>query len=326
MRSISTPLSLLSTLFFVTLLVTTQGCGGGDKKQSGSGSSGAKPSKQAGKGTDQEGSETAGKKKKFQPVQLDGKTDQAADGSKPGKGATIPNEKKVASVVVALQPFQIMLGDWRWTTFKKFGDFPKNGEDLKWIWDFKTDKSQPSVTFHSDKNPYFHTGSLTYIPEDDKFRFTATTPEDEQRVFEGTWAEGGEPKETFEGKKSERSYKLVLTQVSPKEGEQWRVVLNQQDNNRYLVELTKKSAQGTQFGKLDTVASQRLGTSFAAMDSDNPGPKCIISGGLGTMQVTYKGKSYPVCCTGCVAAFNDDPERWLAKLAKTESEMKKKDE
>jgi YHS domain-containing protein len=36
------------------------------------------------------------------------------------------------------------------------------------------------------------------------------------------------------------------------------------------------------------------------------------------MQVEYKGKSYPVCCSGCAAAFKDDPERWLAKLAEKE--------
>jgi YHS domain-containing protein len=32
--------------------------------------------------------------------------------------------------------------------------------------------------------------------------------------------------------------------------------------------------------------------------------------------VSYQGKSYPVCCSGCAAAFNDDPERWIAKMMK----------
>jgi YHS domain-containing protein len=32
------------------------------------------------------------------------------------------------------------------------------------------------------------------------------------------------------------------------------------------------------------------------------------------MSVSYEGKTYPVCCSGCAAAFNDEPLRWLSKL------------
>ena len=101
---------------------------------------------------------------------------------------------------------------------------------------------------------------------------------------------------------------------------------NQLDNNQYLMDLARRPASGKQFGPLDVVRQQRLGTSFAVSDSDNPGPKCIISGGLGTMSVTYMGKTYSVCCSGCAAAFNDDPEHWLAKLAAREKSKKAGDE
>ncbi|MGE5195178.1 MAG: YHS domain-containing protein [Deltaproteobacteria bacterium] len=117
----------------------------------------------------------------------------------------------------------------------------------------------------------------------------------------------------------------MLTQVSPAAGERWQVTLSQLDNNQYLMALARSPGAGKQFGQLDTVRQQRVGTSFAVADSDNPGPKCIISGGLGTMQVEYKGKSYPVCCSGCAAAFRDDPERWLAKLAEREKAKKNDD-
>lgn len=314
-------------LLGVFLLVSIPGCGGtaDREQQAGKGSKG-KPSK-AGGATAEDGDDMAAKRPKFKPVQIGadaGSETEPAAGSK--SAAAMPDEKKVATVMAELKPFQTMFGEWRWVTQRKFGKSAKGGEDLKWVWDFKTDKSQPAIKFHTDSHPYFHAGSLTYIPGDSKFRLTTESPEGEQRVFEGTWAEGGEPAETLEGKKTEHSFKLQLAQVSPKEGEQWRVVINQQNNDRYLFDLKKKPPQGTQFGPLDVVASQRQGSSFAATDSDNPGPKCIISGGLGSSTVTYKGKSYPVCCSGCAAAFNDDPERWLAKLAKTEAEMKKKDE
>ncbi|MBC8117186.1 MAG: YHS domain-containing protein [Candidatus Saccharimonas sp.] len=48
----------------------------------------------------------------------------------------------------------------------------------------------------------------------------------------------------------------------------------------------------------------------------------MISQGLGTISVSYKGKSYWVCCSGCKAAFDDEPEKWIAKF---EAMQKKKE-
>jgi hypothetical protein len=262
-----------------------------------------------------------GAKKKFAPIQLgDGAADTgaAADAKK-----MIPDEQRAQAIVAALQPFQILLGDWRWGTFRKFGDFAKVGEDLKWVWDFQSDPTRPALKGVSDANPYFQKVWLTYLPDDDKFQLTGKTPEGESRILQGTWADNGEPREESDGKKIQHTYKLALAQVSPAAGEQWQVTLSQLDNNQYLMVVSRSPAAGKQFGPLDTVRQQRVGTSFAVADSDNPGPKCIISGGLRSMDVEYKGKKYPVCCSGCAAAFNDDPERWLAKLAEREKQQKK---
>jgi len=261
-------------------------------------------------------------KKKFQPVQLGGDSSDGGD-TAAGSKTRIPDEKKAETIVASLQPFQILLGDWRWGTRKQFGNFTKTGEDLKWVWDFQSNPSRPALKGVSDGNPYFQKIWLTYLPDDDKFQLTGKTPEGESRTLQGTWAEEGEPKEESDDKKTQHSYKLVLTQSAPAAGEQWQVTLNQIDNNQYLMTLARSPAAGKAFAQVDTVRQQRVGTSFAVADSDNPGPKCIISGGLGTMQVEYKGKSYPVCCSGCAAAFKDDPERWLAKLAEKEKLKKK---
>ena len=56
-------------------------------------------------------------------------------------------------------------------------------------------------------------------------------------------------------------------------------------------------------------------------DSDYGDKTCIISQGLGTISVSYKGKSYWVCCTGCKAAFEAEPETWIARAAR-QAEMK----
>jgi hypothetical protein len=263
-------------------------------------------------------------KKRFQPIQLGDDGGGAAD--KPVATAKVPEELRAQSVVDALQPFQVLLGQWRWIARKGVGDSPRNGDDLEWIWDFQTDPNRPALKAKSETNPYFQKLWLTWLPEEEKFQLTLKTLDGAARVLRGTWTDTGEPRETSDGKKLQHTYKLQLTQVTPDEQDRWRVTLNQLDNNQYLMDLARRPAAGKQFDPLNTVRQQRVGTSFAVADSDNPGPKCIISGGLGTMNVEYKGKSYPVCCSGCAAAFKDDPERWLTRLAEREKLKKRQDE
>ncbi|MFN0053873.1 MAG: hypothetical protein ACKV0T_16970 [Planctomycetales bacterium] len=251
--------------------------------------------------------------KSFQPVDLDA-AENGTEGSRSG-GKTSPAETQTRQIVAALQPFQVLLGDWRWVTKKKVGDFPKTGEDLAWLWDFQTDPNHPALTLHSEAHPYLRQAWLTWQPDHDRFRFTADDATGNRRILEGTWTEGGAPADESDGKKLQRTYKLLLTQVEPDAGELWQITLIQLDNNQFLMDLKRRAAAAREFGPLDTVRQQRVGTSFAVADSDNPGPKCIISGGLGTSTVSFQGRTYPVCCSGCAAAFNDDPERWLKRLA-----------
>ena len=130
-----------------------------------------------------------------------------------------------------------------------------------------------------------------------------------------------EPEEfTGDDNRPQKKYKLSLAETEPNNPEAWQVDFDQQENNRYLVKLYRK--RGATFQLVDTVGTQRQGTSVAANDEDYGEKKCIISGGLGTMTVSYNGKSYYVCCTGCQAAFNDDPKRWLAKMQEADKTKK----
>ena len=66
------------------------------------------------------------------------------------------------------------------------------------------------------------------------------------------------------------------------------------------------------------VGATKEGVAFASGDGK---PECIVSGGLGTTKLEYKGKTYYVCCSGCRDAFNDNPE----KIIKEFEERKKKE-
>jgi YHS domain-containing protein len=40
-------------------------------------------------------------------------------------------------------------------------------------------------------------------------------------------------------------------------------------------------------------------------------PECIVSGGAASIAVSYQGKQYFVCCTGCRDEFNASPEKYV---------------
>jgi ribosomal protein L24E len=257
---------------------------------------------------------TSRAKPKFEAVTLGGDT---AKSQVPTTSAVLENEQ-MESVIAAMQPLQVMLGKWRGTTNKAIKGSHVVDEQ-EWIWDFKTDRKQPALVVKSDKNPYIREGRLTYLPTTQQFQFAATTPEGAQHVMTGKFER--EPEDvTGDDNKPQKTYQLLVTEIDPQDADAWQVAFDQQENNRYLLKVSRRRGQGYQL--VDTVGTQRLGTSVAANDEDYGERKCIISGGLGTMTVSHNGNTYWVCCTGCQAAFNDDPKRWLAKMAEADKAKK----
>lgn len=231
--------------------------------------------------------------------------------------ANIDTEKRVQDVINALKPLQVMLGKWRGTTRKDFDGF-KAVDSHEWVWDLQSDPNQPSLAIGSDKSPYLRKANLTWDAGRDVFCLDATDDKGVTRKFEGTYTE---PVHEIVGPddKLHKVFRLQLTQTKESQqknpGENWQFAFAQQENNRYLLEVDRRRGKAA-FKRYDTVSTQRDGTSFAMSDSDYGDKTCIISQGLGTISVSYKGKSYWVCCTGCKAAFEEDPETWIARAAK----------
>lgn len=249
-------------------------------------------------------------KRRYGPVQL--------GSSSSGTSTTEATSAAGASedVVAALQPLQVLLGKWT-------GNARKAAQlhEQEWIWDFQTDPAHPALTLAAEKGTYIRSGRLSYDPGSKEFSFQMTTPEGVERKLIGEFTE---PVEDVAGddKKLQRTYKLTLQEPSSAESnEQWQVAFHQLENNRYLVEIDRRRGSGP-YQRVDTIHSQREGTSFALSDSDYGDKTCIISQGLGTITVSYQGKSYYVCCTGCKAAFEDDPAKWIAKWEAKQKEMK----
>ncbi len=278
------------------VLWSVVGCGGGNGTSAPPAQQTVAATSTPAESPENEGDAASPGKRKFQPVKL---------GEASGTASTAGNEKQAESVLAAMQPLQTLLGKWNGTSRKAQIDEPV------WIWDFKTNKSQPALTFRSEKNVYVREGRLTYLPSEQAYEFAYTTPEGEKRSLRGNFTKPVQDVAGDNSKKLQRTYKLTL-QGAGEGNEQWQLAFEQLENDRYLLEVDRKRGAGS-FQRVDTIHSQREGTSFALSDTDYGDKTCIISQGLGTSTVTYKGQSYYVCCSGCRAAFEEDPERWIAK-------------
>lgn len=308
---------LFPVTLYTLLLVCCTGCGSSDAPQ--------QPVEQvtvdlggggvdlgAGESLEMEASKTspAETKKKpvrrFQPITLGGGASPA------GSKAEIPEEQKFDSVLEALKPLQVMLGDWRGITYKKTDGF-SSVETLDWVWDLQTNPQQPALVMKADKSRYHENARLTYLTDKQKYQLTITGKEGDKRIYEGDFTV---PVAKVEGDADpnilQTTYKLSLSLVDPgDERKNVQITFNQQNNDRYLYEIY--NLRGDSVTLADTITTRRNGTSFAKSDSDYGTKTCVISGGLGTSQVNYQGKSYWVCCSGCRKAFDADPEKWIAK-------------
>lgn len=248
----------------------------------------------------------------FKPLTLNGVTGSATDAT---HEASQPDpEKQIQAIIAKLQPLQVLLGQWRGTTRRDYENF-KAVDNHEWVWDLRSKPDQPALTIQSDKSPYIKTARLTWDTTQSKFDLTVVDPAGVTKDFTGDFTD---PVHEIVGSddKLHKVFRLEFDQNdSGDNSEVWQFAFAQQENNRYLLEVAKRRGKAN-FARFDTVSTQREGTSFAISDTGYAEKTCIISEGLGTMEVTYKGRSYWVCCTGCKAAFEEDPATWIARAAK----------
>jgi YHS domain-containing protein len=196
-----------------------------------------------------------------------------------------------------LQPFQDWIGAWRG------GGQPKRMsnkgawvEEAEWVWKIGKDRATLRVDIKDGK--LLRSGELGYDPDKRKYTFHATLPDDLPRVYSG---------------ERDKQGKLVLVSAGDDSGMQYRLTFTMLHADRLLMLAESKPADRRTFARVAEVGYTRKGGSFALAGDSYP--KCVVTGGRGTMPVEYKGKTYYVCCTGCKQAFLDDPEAVLAEAA-----------
>ena len=202
-------------------------------------------------------------------------------------GKPLTPESKVAAQN-ALEEFNGLIGGWRGSA-QPVRNSTKGAwtEKAEWIWDIK--KDAVALQYKIKDGQALQTARLTFDPTQKIYLLTATLPDKSTREYTGK----------LEAKK------LVLDSEPDATDYVHRITVTQLNEKRTLVLFEKRPAGGERFSRVVEVGYTREGTNLAIEGAGEP--VCIVSGGKGTMQVSYKGKNYWVCCTGCRDAFNDDP-------------------
>jgi YHS domain-containing protein len=198
----------------------------------------------------------------------------------------------------ALQAFNDLIGSWRavgepeGTRQEKQRGFWT--ESLRWRWQFKSDEAWLKVAV--EKGKHFTKGELRYLPDRDLFQLTLSTVANETVAFQGRL----------------KDHVLTVEREEETKKETQRLILTMLHGTRFLYRYEVRPQGRSFFTRIYQVGATKEGVAFAA--SGNTNPVCVVSGGLGTIKVSYKGETYYVCCTGCRDAFNDDPEKYIKEF------------
>jgi hypothetical protein len=208
-----------------------------------------------------------------------------------GKKKTDDDEPKEG-----LEALQEYIGGWKnGQATSKAGAWT---EKASWSWRFK-DKDR-WMTFDLDGSKAYKGGEVRYLADKSKYEITLIDKTGAKAVFVG------EIKKNI----------LVVERVNPdtKDTEQLKMNIAG-GGDRLNYEIWVKPDGRTMFARQLQVGYTREGVTFGT-EAGGKKPECVVTGGLGTMTVSYMGQTYYVCCSGCRDAFNDNPAKIIAEYNK----------
>ncbi len=211
-------------------------------------------------------------------------------------GARPADKPEARSPREALRAFNDLIGSWRATGTPEGTREEKQRrgfwtEGMTWEWQFKGADAWLALAF--DKGKHFGRGELRYLPDKGLYQLTLVTTAKQTLKFTGPL----------------KDRTLTLERVDEGKGETQRLVFQLLHSNRFVYRYEVKGKDRALFSRQYQVGATKEGEPFAG--SGDAQPECIVSGGLGTMKVSYQGKDYYVCCGGCRTAFKEEPEKYI---------------
>jgi YHS domain-containing protein len=205
-----------------------------------------------------------------------------------------PRATDPAQVKEALAELQGFIGLWNLEGTQKTGGKTEAWkEKVSWGWKFTDRDICLTVDFAQGKGKYFTAGVLRYDTARNKYVLTLTRSDKTEQVFEGGLIKGG----------------LKLERTDPATGDVHRLTLiTLAEGIRFQLKYEKQDGGKGIFASQFALNGSKDGESFAGSAKK---PECIVSGGAATIAVSYQGKTYYVCCSGCRDEFNANPAKYV---------------
>jgi hypothetical protein len=220
-----------------------------------------------------------------------------------GADETQDRPKSATEIIEALKDLNLLVGDWRGVGQPKRGSQQGAWQERgACVWELT--KERCGLRWKADGGKLWRSAFISYSPAEEEFTLTLELPDESQRRYAGNY----------------KDTKFVVESDVDAAGDVHRLTLSVLNENRLTVLFEKRTEKQTFYSRVAEIGFQRQGTKLAA--TDGSGPECVVTGGKGTIPVTYQGKTYYVCCTGCRDAFNDDPEGILAAWAEKKKTKK----
>ena len=213
-----------------------------------------------------------------------------------GSVAFAASTKDDQVAMAALQHFNDFIGSWTANGESKTGKSEFWKENLSWGWKFN--KNAPAtlqVEFKDDKT--FSKGEMKYLVDKKLYQLTMTDVNKKTLVFEG--------------KIVRRALELIRIDESNKDKYTLRMSSTNEGALMNLEYMLQTGGKGLD-KKLYVVMGKKDGVSISGGKKN----ECIVSGGVGTIAVSYNGKTYYVCCGGCRDAFNENPKKIVDEYLK----------
>lgn len=238
----------------------------------------------------------------------------ADDATKPKPALTAKEKAQIAKDKEAMAGIQNLVGLWR-----RGGAIaaPSSGlkswsEEADWLWEFEDGRA--SIVFEADDGKLYTEGRILPGKTDGSYVLTATQP-------------GGKIKETFTGKVTgkDKTARLEFTADKSIDGRPDQILMyTVARGKRLVIVYNRKVGSGNTYARMAQLGYTRKGSGFAS--AAGPQRECVVTGGEGDRAVTYKGKTYYVCCRGCLIEFQEDPDGTMREFfARKEKERKERE-
>ena len=204
----------------------------------------------------------------------------------------------------ALKPLNILVGSWKGTGTPE--GTPEERQKGHWVetvtceWQFKGDDAWLTLAF--DKGKHFVRGEIRQVSDKDELQLVLENTDKEKLTYTGN----------LKGKQLTMEREVATAKVVE------RLTFSLLHENRITYRIETRPTTGTLITRKYLVGMTKEGIPF--VDVGPSERECIVSGGLGTLAVSFEGKTYYVCCSGCRDEFKANPakyvQEWEAKRKK----------